>query len=116
MKRSNSSRRAERLGEAIKQEVSKVILHKLKDPRLSFITVTNVDISPDLKKVKIFISVLGDEAAQELTLKGLERAKGFVQAEIGAHLRIKYTPHLEFCLDESEKKRMRILKIIDNVV
>lgn len=111
-----STRRVERLSEFIKQEVSKIILYKVKDPRLSFITVTRVDISPDLKNVKVYVSVLGDESAQKHTLWGLGHAKGFIQAELGTCLRVKYTPQLKFYLDESAEKRNRILKIIDEAV
>lgn len=111
-----SSRRVERLSEAIKQEVSKAILYKLKDPRISFITVTKVEVTPDLKRAKVYISILGDEKAQIKTLRGLERAKGFIQSEISAHLQIKYTPVLSFYLDESIKKSMHISKLIDEAV
>lgn len=111
-----STRRAERLSEFIKQEVSKIILYKVKDPRLSFITVTEVDISADLKNVKVYVSVLGNESERKNTLCGLDHAKGFIQTELGSCLRIKYTPHLKFCMDELTEKRNRILKIIDEAV
>ncbi|MCF6159171.1 MAG: 30S ribosome-binding factor RbfA [wastewater metagenome] len=111
-----SSRRIERLSEAIKQEVSKAILYKLKDPRISFVTVTRVEVTPDLKKAKVYVSILGDEKTQRKTLQGLERAKGFIQAEVAAHLQIKYTPVLVLYLDESVKKSMQISKLIDEAV
>ena len=104
-----SSRRMERLAEAIKQEVSKIILYELKDPRISFITVTKAEVTPDLKRAKIYISILGDDVTQKKTLKGLENAKGFIQTKVGSCLQIRYTPFLTFCLDESVK-RVRIFR------
>ena len=111
-----SSRRLERLSEALKQEVSKIILYKLKNIKISFITVTKAEISPDLKKAKVYISVLGDDATQKKTLLSLEHAKVFIQSEVGAQLQTRYTPTLTFCLDESLKKSMHISKLIDEAV
>ncbi|MBE7443959.1 MAG: 30S ribosome-binding factor RbfA [Planctomycetia bacterium] len=111
-----SSRRVERLAESIKQEASKIILYELKDPRISFITVTNVEVVPDLKRAKIYISILGDDLARRRTLQAIEHAKGFIQAKVGAHLQIRYTPVLTFCLDESVQKSLHILKLIDEAV
>ncbi|MBU6390978.1 MAG: 30S ribosome-binding factor RbfA [Planctomycetota bacterium] len=111
-----SSRRIERLSEAIKQEVSKIILYELKDPRISFITVTKAEMSSDLRRAKVYISIIGDALSQRKTLQGLEHAKGFIQGEVGARLQIRYTPILTFCLDESVKKSMHISKLIDEAV
>lgn len=111
-----SSRRIERLNEAVKQEVSKIILYELKEPRISFITVTRAEISPDLRRAKVYVSILGDDAAQKKTLWGLEHAKGFIQKEVGARLKIRYTPILSFYLDESVKKSIHISKLIDEAV
>lgn len=111
-----SSRRIERLSEAIKQEVSRIILYELKDPRISFITVTKAEMSSDLRRAKVYISIIGDALSQRKTLQGLEHAKGFIQGEVGARLQIRYTPILTFCLDESVKKSMHISKLIDEAV
>ncbi|MDR4509571.1 MAG: 30S ribosome-binding factor RbfA [Candidatus Brocadiaceae bacterium] len=110
------SRRIERLAETLKQEVSKAILYKLKDPRISFVTVTNVDASPDFKNAKVYLSILGDDPAQKKTLQVLTHAKGVIQAEVGRHLHTRNTPHLTFYLDESAKKSIRISKIIDDAI
>lgn len=104
------SRRVERLSESVKQEVSKIILYELKDPRISFITVTNVELASDLKRAKVYISVLGDALTQRKTLQALEHARGFIQAKVGAHLQIRYTPLLTFYLDESLKKKSAYFK------
>ncbi|HHT9129577.1 MAG TPA: 30S ribosome-binding factor RbfA [Candidatus Brocadiaceae bacterium] len=111
-----SSRRIERLSEAIKQEASKIILYELNDPRISFITVTKAEMSSDLRRAKVYVSIIGDALSQKKTLQGLEHAKGFIQGEVGARLQIRYTPILTFCLDESVKKSMHISKLIDEAV
>lgn len=111
-----SSRRIERLSEAIKQEASKIILYELNDPRISFITVTKAEMSSDLRRAKVYISIIGDALSQKKTLQGLEHAKGFIQGEIGARLQIRYTPILTFYLDESVKKSLHISKLIDEAV
>lgn len=111
-----STRRTERLSEVVKQEVSKIILYELNDPRISFITIIKADVAPDFKKAKVYVSILGDEATQRKTLRGLEHARGFIQAELGSRLKIRYTPLLEFCLDESVKKSMHISKLIDEAI
>ncbi len=111
-----STRRTARLSEVVKQEVSKIILYEMNDPRISFITIIKADVAPDLKKAKIYVSILGDEATQRMTMRGLEHAKGFIQTELGARLKIRYTPHLEFCLDESVKKSMHISKLIEDAI
>lgn len=111
-----SSRRCERLEESIKQEVSKIILYELKDPRIAFVTITKVDITADLKNAKVHISILGDDTTRKKTLQAIEHATGFIQAKVGAQLQIKYTPVLTFCLDESVQKSLRISKLIDEAV
>ncbi|HQU32005.1 MAG: 30S ribosome-binding factor RbfA [Planctomycetia bacterium] len=111
-----SSRRCERLEESIKQEVSKIILYELKDPRIAFVTITKVEITADLKNAKVHISILGDDTTRKKTLQAIEHATGFIQAKVGAQLQIKYTPVLTFCLDESVQKSLRISKLIDEAV
>lgn len=111
-----SSRRIERLNEAVKQEVSKIILYELKEPQIGFITVTRAEVSPDLRRAKVYVSILGDDAVQQKTMWKLEHAKGFIQAEVGARLKIRYTPILAFYLDESIKKSIHISKLIDEAV
>lgn len=111
-----TSRRSERLAESIKQEVSKIILYELKDPRISFITVTKVEITPDLKNAKVYISILGDDVTRTKTLRAIEHAKGFIQSKVGAQLQIRYTPILTFCLDESVQKSLHISKLIDDAI
>ncbi len=110
------TRRLERVREIIKQEVSKAILYKLRDPRISLVTVTQVKPSPDLRMAKIYVTIHGDESTQNETLNALEHAKGYIQSEMALHLKMRNTPSLTFYLDETEKKSSHILRLIEKAV
>ncbi|EKN64055.1 ribosome-binding factor A [Neobacillus bataviensis LMG 21833] len=95
------SHRANRVGEQMKKELSDIIGRKIKDPRIGFVTVTDVQVTGDLQQAKVFISVLGDDEQKENTLKGLAKAKGFIRTEIGHRIRLRKTPEIIFEWDES---------------
>jgi ribosome-binding factor A len=95
------SHRANRVGEQMKKELGDIISRKIKDPRIGFVTVTDVEITGDLQQAKVYISVLGDEVQRENTLKGLAKAKGFIRTEIGQRIRLRKTPEITFEIDES---------------
>jgi ribosome-binding factor A len=95
------SHRANRVGEQMKKELSDIIGRKIKDPRIGFVTVTDVEVTGDLQQAKVFISILGDEDQRENTLKGLAKAKGFIRSEIGSRIRLRKTPEIIFEWDES---------------
>jgi len=93
--------RANRVGEQMKKELGDIISRKIKDPRVGFVTVTDVQVSGDLQIATVYISVLGDEEQKESTLKGLAKAKGFIRSEIGQRIRLRKTPEISFEFDES---------------
>lgn len=95
------SLRSNRVGEQMKKELGEIIGRKIKDPRIGFVTVTDVQVTGDLQQAKVFISVLGDDAQKENTLKGLAKAKGFIRSEIGQRIRLRKTPEITFEFDES---------------
>ncbi|WP_066252753.1 30S ribosome-binding factor RbfA [Neobacillus drentensis] len=95
------SHRANRVGEQMKKELGDIIGRKIKDPRIGFVTVTDVEVTGDLQQAKVYISVLGDEEQRENTLKGLAKAKGFIRTEIGNRIRLRKTPEILFEWDES---------------
>ncbi|MFF2449808.1 30S ribosome-binding factor RbfA [Neobacillus sp. NPDC058068] len=95
------SHRANRVGEQMKKELGDIISRKIKDPRIGFVTVTDVEVTGDLQQAKVYISVLGDEEQRENTLKGLAKAKGFIRTEIGQRIRLRKTPEIIFEWDES---------------
>jgi len=85
----------------MKKELGDIIGRKIKDPRIGFVTVTDVQVTGDLQQAKVFISVLGDAEQKENTLKGLAKAKGFIRSEIGQRIRLRKTPEITFEFDES---------------
>jgi len=108
-------KRSTQVAEAIKREASDIIANKLKDPRLGFITVTGVDLADDLRYAKIYISIFGASDVQARTLEGLQSARGFVRREIGHRLRLKFTPEVDFRLDESVAQGDRIDRILNRL-
>lgn len=109
------SHRSNRVGEQMKKELSDIIGRKIKDPRIGFVTVTDVEVSGDLQQAKVYITVLGDEEQRENTLKGLAKAKGFIRSEIGQRVRLRKTPELIFEFDESIDYGNRIESLLKKI-
>ncbi|MCL5040151.1 MAG: 30S ribosome-binding factor RbfA [Firmicutes bacterium] len=107
--------RAQRVGEAIKEEVSDILQHQLKDPRIGFVSVIQVDVSNDLRHAKVYISVLGEPAQKEETVKAIQKATGFIRSELGQRVRLYHTPELVFLLDESIEHGARIARLLEEV-
>ncbi len=93
--------RIEKLQELIKQEMSKMLLKELKDPRIGFVMVTDVEMTGDLREAKIYVSVMGGEEQVKSSLEGLNSALGFIRREIGHRIRLRFTPEISFALDTS---------------
>ena len=104
--------RMRRVNEAVREVISTHISGDLKDPRIGFITVTGVETSPDLRTARVFVSVLGEEAERESALDGLRSSAGFLQSQVGAQLRMKRTPTLQFVYDDSVERGMRISELL----
>ncbi len=98
------SRRIAKASQAIKEVVSMTILQGLRDPRIKNVTVLAAEAAPDMRTAKVYISVMGDAKAEALTLKGLESAKGFLQAKIADRLQTRQTPVLSFVIDRGVKQ------------
>ena len=111
-----SSRRLAKVAEAIRETVSSTVLFGLKDPRVKNITVLGADVSPDIRNAKIYVSVMGDEKAQTLTMHGLNSARGFIQAKIAERLQTKNTPILTFVLDKGVKISVETSSIIRDAI
>lgn len=107
--------RVARLREEIRKEASDIIQRRMKDPRIGFTTVTDVEVSADLRHVKIFVSVLGDEEARARTVEGLERAKGFVRTELGRRIRLRHTPEIQFAYDPSLERGARLMRLLSEL-
>jgi ribosome-binding factor A len=106
--------RMRRVNEAVREVLSARIAQGLKDPRIGFVTVTAVETSPDLRRARVFVSVLGSEDERRDTLAGLDSSHGLLQATIARELRMKRTPTLDFVYDESIERGMRISELLDD--
>ena len=107
--------RQERIAEAIRQETSVIIHDKLKDPRLGFITIASVQITPDLRYAKIFFSVLGDEETRKKTKAALDSALGFVRKLVAQRLSLKFAPEIVFYEDRSTEYSVRIEEVLNEI-
>ena len=107
--------RSNRVAEQMKKELGEIIGQKVKDPRIGFVTVTDVEVTGDLQQANVYISVLGNDSQKEDTLKGLTKAKGFIRSEIGQRIRLRITPEIEFEFDESVAYGNRIEALLKEV-
>ena len=110
-----SSQRPGRVQEAIRQEVSLIIQNEIKDPRIGFITVTKVELTPDLRYARIYFSVLGEDKDKHLALKGLDNAKGYIKGVLSDKIKLRYMPDIEFKIDESLEHTKHIYDILENL-
>lgn len=107
--------RSERLAEAIKKEVSELLRDEIKDPRIGFVSITAVKVSKDLRYADIFASVYGEPADQKASMEALAKAQGFIRSELGKRIRLRYTPEINFKLDQSIGQGVRLIKLMEEV-
>ncbi len=107
-----SSRRVAKVAEALRECISTTVLFGLKDPRVQNVTVLRIEVSPDLRSARVFVSVMGDEKIQALSMHGLRSARGFIQSQIADRLELRYTPILSFVLDPGVKFSVQASSII----
>ncbi len=108
-----TSGRMRRVDEAIRQVIGEVVASELKDPRVGFVTVTDVRTSADLSHARVYVSVLGDESRREGTLAGLSSAHGYLQRRVASELRLKRTPTLDFLYDDTTDRAMRLEELLE---
>lgn len=111
-----SSRRVLKAAQAIREVVSMAIIADLKDPRIKDVTVTLVEVSPDMRQAKINVSVMGDEAKQKLCIRGLQSSAGYLQQKVGKRIDTRYTPRLQFVLDQGIKHALVVTRILEEVL
>jgi ribosome-binding factor A len=106
-------KRAERVSDQMKQEIADILMRKIKDPRIGFVTVTDVDVADDLRNAKVFVSVYGSDKAS--TLKGLESASPFIRSELGRRMRMKFVPEILFRYDDSVERGAHINELLHDI-
>ena len=105
----------QRMSERIHQILSQLLLREVSDPRLQDITVTEVNLDPELMVAKVYVSAMGDENREPEVMRGLERAGGFLRREVGKRVRLRNTPELHFYWDNTLERADRINKIISRL-
>ena len=110
------SRRTLKAAEAIRQVVGMAILTEIQDPRVRDVTVLRVEVTGDMQSAKVHVSVMGDETKQNLCMKGLKSCAGFLQSKVAKRIDTRYTPRLEFVLDQGVKNQLLISKMLDDVL
>jgi ribosome-binding factor A len=110
-----SSGRMRRVDEAIRQVIGDAVTGELKDPRVGFVTVTDVRTSADLRHARVYVSVLGDDEQREATMAGLRSAHGFLQGKVATELHLKRTPTLELYYDDTTDRALRVDALIEEI-
>jgi len=110
-----TSKRAMRVADQIRMEVAEIIMRKTKDPRVSDVTVTDVELTNDLRLARVYVTTLQDGQAEADALEGLAKASGFIRAELGRRLHLRYTPGLIFQKDLSGPQGDRIRSLLEQV-
>jgi len=108
------SHRLARVSEVIRETAANAILFELKDPRVKGVTVTRAEVSADLQHAKVFVSIMGTEKEQQLTMHGLKSAAGFIQTKLADRLTSRYIPHVTFVIDEGVKKSIEVSRILED--
>jgi ribosome-binding factor A len=111
-----STRRQLKAAEAVREVVSMAILTQVRDPRVQDVTVTSVEMAPDMRNAVVHVSVMGSPAKQELALRGLASSAGFLQAQLAERIDTRYTPRLAFKLDAGVKRSIEIARMLDEVL
>lgn len=108
-------KRAERVSDQMKQEIADILMRRIKDPRIGFVTVTDVDLADDLRNAKVFVSVYGSDAEKEASLKGLRSAAPFIRSELGKRMRMRYMPELLFRFDATVERGAHIMELLREI-
>jgi ribosome-binding factor A len=106
------SRRTEQISEAIREAVAEIVGRGLKDPRIGFVTITRVEVGPDLRQARVLFGVLGDKATRDKTLAGLQAAAGYIRREIGRRVQLRHTPELSFQYDIGIEATDRVARLL----
>lgn len=106
------SHRLARVSEVVREVAANAILFEIKDPRVKGVTVTRAEVTGDLQHAKVYVSVMGTEKQQQLTMYGLKSAAGYIQTKVADRLTTRYVPHVTFVLDEGVKKSIAIGQLI----
>ncbi len=106
-------KRSERVSDQMKQEIADILMRKIKDPRIGFVTVTDVEVSHDLRNAKVFVSIYGGD--KEATFKGLSSAAAFIRSELGGRMRLRRVPELLFRIDSTAERGAHVMELLREI-
>lgn len=107
--------RPTRVAELLQSEIADLLLRQLKDPRLNMATISRVDMSPDLREARVYVSRVGSENEQKETMEGFARAVGFIRTQLGKRVKLRHTPNLTFILDTAIADGVRISRLLHDL-
>ncbi len=107
--------RTQRVKQLLKEEISRLLQREVKDVRIGMVTVTDVEVSPDLMQATVYVQLPGDDARKAEALKGLASAAGFIRSRLGRELRIRRSPELRFLIDRTQERAARIHELLADV-
>ena len=110
-----TSNRPAKLAGTLKKRISRIIQTELRDPRIGFVTITNVDVTPDLRYVRVYFSVFGDEKAKKSAMIGLARAAGYIRQLIAKDIQLRFAPDIVFKYDETFEQQQRIGELLERI-
>jgi ribosome-binding factor A len=109
------SQRTDRVDELLREEIGSILIRDVRDPRIGFATVTRVETTPDLRHARVWVSIIGQRAERDETLRALERAMPFVRHELGGRLRLRRIPEFQVRLDDSAERGTRVLHLLQEL-
>jgi len=104
--------RTDRIDELLRQEIGAILAKDVQDPRIGFVTVTDVETAPDLSTARVFVSVIGQPAEREVTMRALRKAMPFVRHELGGRVRLRRIPELQLRADDTVQRGSRVLQLL----
>ena len=107
--------RTDRIDELLRQEIGAILAKDVQDPRIGFVTVTDVETAPDLSTARVFVSVIGQPAERDLTMRALQHAMPFVRHELGSRIRLRRIPELQLRTDDSAERGTRVLRLLAEI-
>ena len=108
-------KRSDKIGEAIREEISSILLKEINDPRIQLVSITRVEVSADLQHAKIFVSIVGSDQKKHEAFEGLKSARGYIQRKLGKRIRLRYTPEIVFKMDTSIDEGMHIYELLQEI-
>lgn len=110
-----ATQRQRQVAELLREDISRILREEVRDPRVGFVTVTNVEVTPDLRRARVYVSVLGSHDEQSASLEALEGAARFVRGQLAHGWTLRYLPEIEFCWDPAIERAARVMELLEQV-